>query len=399
LQRAGRPALWQACSHWGVYDVGDGREAPARVSYVPAPGTWEARPPAALGLRAEALEAAIAYHRTHESGWARDFLTKSGRFIGVAGEADDSEVLGPIRPRKDPNGLIVRGGYVVAEWGDTERVDMSFSIAKSYLAILAGLAVARGLIRDIDVPVRDSGLDDSFDSIQNRTITWRHLLQQTSEWQGVLWDKADTIDHNRDLAKSDFDPDKGCLRPLRPPGTLWEYNDVRVNRLSLSLLQLFRRPLADVLREAVMGPIGASDDWSWEPYRNSWIECDGRRVPSVPGGSHWGGGLWMSSRDHARVGLLVHRQGLWGGRRLLDPGWLAELRRPCPLNPQYGLMWWLNTGRVQFPSAPETVYAARGAGSNLIWIDPEHDLVVVVRWIDKASMDGFARLVLDSVSG
>jgi CubicO group peptidase (beta-lactamase class C family) len=367
------------------------------MSYVPPPGKWEARPPEALGLRAEGLEAAIDYHRAHESRWPRDFVTPSGRFVGVADEPPDSEVLGPVWPREDVNGLIVRGGYVAAEWGDTARADMSFSIAKSYLAILAGVALARGLIRGLDAPVRDAGLDGSFDELQNRTITWRHLLQQTSEWQGTLWGKPDTIDHNRDLTKSDFDPDKGRPRALRAPGTHWEYNDVRVNRLSLSLLQLFRRPLPDVLREAVMDPIGASQEWVWQPYRNSWIDCDGRRLPSVPGGSHWGGGLWMSSQDHARLGLLVHREGRWGDRRLLEPAWLAELRRACPLNPQYGLMWWLNTGRVQFPSAPEAVYAARGAGSNLIWIDPEHDLVVVVRWIDKASMDGFFERVLASL--
>jgi CubicO group peptidase (beta-lactamase class C family) len=374
------------------------------MSDVPPPGKWETRSPEALGLRAEGLQAAIAYHRAHESAWPRDFITRSGRFIGVADEPRDSEVLGPVRPRKDPNGLIVRGGQVVAEWGETDRVDMSFSIAKSYLALLAGLAVARGLIGSLDDPVSRHGLDASFEAPQNRAITWRHLLDQTSEWQGTLWGKPDTIDHNRDLRQSDLgrlsdavQTTKGTARAMRPPGTYWEYNDVRVNRLSLSLLQLFRRPLADVLREAIMDPIGASDEWVWQPYRNSWVEIAGRRLPSVPGGSHWGGGLWMSSLDHARVGLLVHRQGLWGDRRVLDAGWLAEIRRPCAVNPQYGLLWWLNTGRQQAPAAPESCYAARGAGSNVIWIDPEHDLVLVVRWIDKASFAGFVELVLASL--
>jgi CubicO group peptidase (beta-lactamase class C family) len=181
---------------------------------------------------------------------------------------------------------------------------------------------------------------------------------------------------------------------MRPPGTLWEYNDVRVNRLSLSLLQVFRRPLADVLRDAVMDPIGASGEWEWQPYRNSWTEISGASMPSVPGGSHWGGGLWMSTRDHARFGLLVHRGGAWGGTRLVDEAWIRELRQPCSLNPQYGLLWWLNTGRAQFPGAPESSYAARGAGSNVIWIDPEHDLVAVVRWIDKAAFGGFVERLL-----
>ena len=347
----------------------------------------------------DAFAAAIEYHRSHETRWRRDFLTDDGRYIGVADEpAAVGDVLGPVLARGGPNGVIRRGGEIVAEWGEVERVDMSFSIAKTYLAVLAGVAIGRGLIRNVDDRVSSYRLDESFATAQNRNITWRHLLQQTSEWQGTLWGKPDTIDHNRDVGKSELGhSDKGRVRPMRPPGTLWEYNDVRVNRLSLSLLRIFREPLADVLRREIMDPIGASRDWQWQPYRSSTVEIDGRRLPSVPGGSHWGGGLWMSSRDHARFALLVHRNGNWRGQRLLDARWCAEMRKPSAANPQYGLLWWLNTGRQQFPSAPESCYAARGAGSNVIWIDPEHDLIAVIRWIDKASVDGFVKLVLESV--
>jgi len=372
----------------------------ALVTYLPTPREWEAKPPAELGLREDGLAAAVAYHRAHESHWPRDFITESGRFIGVADEPADSEVIGPVRPRKEPNGLILRGGYIVAEWGDTQRVDMSFSIAKSYLAVLAGVAHARGLVHDLDEPVVATARDEDFASEHNRAITWRHLLTQTSEWQGTLWGKPDSIDHNRDIGKSELGrAQKGQPRPLHKPGTFFEYNDVRVNRLSLSLLQRFRRSLADVLRTSIMDPIGASSEWQWHPYRNSWVDLDGQRLPSVPGGSHWGGGLWMSSRDHARFALLVHRNGAWRGQRLLDGRWCAEMRRPSEINPQYGLLWWLNTGRKQMPSAPESSYAARGAGSNVIWIDPEHDLIAVLRWIDKPAVDGFVKLVLQSVTG
>jgi CubicO group peptidase (beta-lactamase class C family) len=369
------------------------------VAYVPSAAHWEVRPPAALGVRADALQAAIAWHRAHESAWPRNFITPGGRYIGVADEPPDSEPLGPVRPREDVSGIVVRGGYIVAEWGDTRRPDMSFSIAKSYLAVLAGLAVQHRLIRDLDEPVAATAVDDGFASAQNAGITWRHLLTQTSEWQGTLWGKPDTIDHNRDLGKSELGRAvKGQLRPLQKPGTLWEYNDVRVNRLSLSLLQRFRRALPDVLRQTLMDPIGAAPDWEWHPYWNSWIDLDGRRLPSVPGGSHWGGGLWMSSRDHARFGLLIHRRGSWDGRQLLDAGWIDEMLTPSALNPQYGLLWWLNTDRAQAPNAPASCHAARGAGSNVIWIDPEHDLVVVVRWIDKPSFPAFIDLVLDAVT-
>jgi CubicO group peptidase (beta-lactamase class C family) len=120
-------------------------------------------------------------------------------------------------------------------------------------------------------------------------------------------------------------------------------------------------------------------------------------MPSVPGGSHWGGGLWMSTRDHARFGLLHARDGVWDGRRLLPDGWVDACRWPCAVYPEYGLLWWLNTDRRQLPSAPERCFLARGAGSNLIWIDPGHELVAVVRWIDKSSIDGFIARVLAAV--
>ena len=187
---------------------------------------------------------------------------------------------------------------------------MTFSVAKSYLSVLAGLAVGRGLIRSLDDRAGASALDDGFQAPQNRDITWRHLLTQTSEWQGTLWDKPDSIDHNRDVGKSELGAAaKGTPRVMRAPGTLWEYNDVRVNRLSLALLHVFREPLDEVLRREIMDPIGASSTWTWEAYHNAWAEIDGRRLPAVPGGSHWGGGLWMSTRDHARFGLLALRNG------------------------------------------------------------------------------------------
>jgi CubicO group peptidase (beta-lactamase class C family) len=349
-------------------------------------------------MSADALMAAVEYHRAHESDWPRDFIAASGRYIGVADEPEDSLVLGPVRPRGAPSGIVLRDGAIVAEWGDTARADMSFSIAKSYLSILAGIAFDRGILRDLDDPMCAYALDDGFEPPQNRHITWRQMLQQTSEWQGTLWGKPDSIDHNRDVGKSELGrAHKGDVRPLGAPGTVWEYNDVRVNRLALALLHVFRTPLADVLKRDVMGPMAASNLWSWEPYGNAWVDIDGRRMPSVPGGSHWGGGLWMSTRDHARFGLMVQRRGAWGSRRIISSSWIDEMRRPCPLNPQYGLLWWLNTGRTSLPSAPATSFAARGAGSNVIWIDPDHDLVVVLRWIDKASVDGFIRLIVEGL--
>jgi CubicO group peptidase (beta-lactamase class C family) len=307
------------------------------------------------------------------------------------------------RPRGGPNGVIVRGGHIVAEWGNAAtQIDQTFSVAKSYLSIIAGLASDRGLIRALDEPVRrtpnvDWGDDGGFEPPHNDRITWRHLLQQTSEWEGELWGKPDLIDRHRSVAGRPAAGRKGTHRDLQMPGTYWEYNDVRVNRLALALLRLWRRPLPEVFRDLVMAPIGASANWEWHGYRNSYVEIDGVRMQSVSGGSHWGGGVFIHAQDQARIGLLLLRGGVWQGRRILSEDWIARMREPCPLYPQYGLLWWLNTGRKLYPSASEASYCASGAGGNLTWIDPDNDIVAVMGWIDPAARDGFMRLVTEAI--
>lgn len=82
--------------------------------------------------------------------------------------------------------MVIRGGYIVGEWGDLERVDMTFSVAKSYLSTVAGLALRDGLMNDLQRPVAQWVRDGRFESEHNRSITWHHLLQQTSDWSGTL---------------------------------------------------------------------------------------------------------------------------------------------------------------------------------------------------------------------
>jgi len=350
------------------------------------PAPWPAVPPAEAGFDPHRLEEAIAFAMAQETPWPRDLRAhlESGHFE----PPPDNAILGPVAPRGGPNGLILRHGRLVARWGDTRQVDMTFSVAKSYLALLAGLAVADGLIPDLDARVAESVEDGGFEGPHNGAITWRHLLQNTSEWEGTLFCKSDVIDRGRNLAV-EGQGRKGLPRPLRPPGQYWEYNDVRVNRLALALLRRFGRPLPEVFAERIMRPIGASTDWSWHGYETSWITLGGRRVQSVSGGGHWGGGVFIHAEDQARIGLLALHDGVWDGRRLLPEGWVAACRTPCALNPHYGLLWWLNTGRTRWPSASAESACFSGAGGNVTWMDPAWDLVAVVRWLNPTALDGF----------
>ena len=340
--------------------------------------------PASAGFSPRQLAAAVSFAQSHEINWSRNIDDQLGN--GEFEPPPWNEVLGPTTPRGGPAGLILRHGRVAATWGDVARADMTFSVAKSYLAILTGIALGDGLIGDVHEPVAKTSPDDHFTSAQNHDITWHHLLQQTSEWEGTLWGKPDLIDRYRQLGPGADNSRKGQHRDLGRPGSHWEYNDVRVNRLSLSLLQLFRRPLAEVLAERIMTPIGASDEWSWNAYRNAFPTIDGVEMPSVPGGSHWGGGLWIGARDQALLGQLILQRGVWDGAQLLPEAWIEAMAIPCAINSEYGYLWWLNTGRARYPSASDGALAAVGAGGNTILVEPEHDLVLVARWLDDAAL-------------
>jgi len=347
-----------------------------------------------------ALKDAIAFAQAAESKVPHSMKMPDGQFVMTydSGEKPpDNEVLGPVTPRGAASGIVYRGSEMIAEWGDTHRADMTFSVAKSFLALLAGLALGDRLIRNLDDKVADYASDDGFESEQNRDITWRHLLTQTSEWQGFMFGKEDRIDHNRVVGLAVADAPKGTRRALKKPGSFYEYNDVRVNRLSLSLLQLFKEPLPSVLKRRIMDPIGASSAWRWDGYRNSTVTVDGKPMISVPGGGHWGGGIVISARDLALMGLLVARGGVWNGTQILPECWTGELVKPCAVAPFYGLMWWLNTNRRQFAAASERSYFALGWGSHIVWIDPDHDLVTVLRWIDRKQASGFVDRLLGAL--
>ena len=355
--------------------------------YVPDAGDdWETRTPAEVGMDAVLLQQAIDYTLAHETTQIPEdpgvYLEE--RFAGIPHQ----EIVGPTAPRGGVNGIVLKDGYIVAEWGDTDREDMTFSVTKSYLSTVAGLAWADGLIPNLNGRIGESVYDGTFASAQNRDITWHQLLQQTSEWEGTLWGKPDLADRR-----------EGIDRELQAPGTFWEYNDVRVNLMAYSLLHRFKRPLPQVLAERVMNPIGASDDWRWHGYETSWVELGGERMQSVSGGGHWGGGFIIDTRDHARFGLLALRSGRWGDRQLVPAEWFSMALTPTPLKPDYGYMWWLNTDRQLFPAAPASAFFALGAGStNVIYVDPEHDLVTVTRWVDGGPhVNEFIRIVLASI--
>ena len=360
--------------------------------YYPGPGgNWEHRKAEQVGMDAERLAAAIEFAKASETKAGRDLRQNHYLSWGLEPYGD---AVGPHKKRGDMTGVIVHRGYIVAEWGEPQRVDMTFSVTKSFLSTTVGLAHDRGLIRDVDDRVQPYMPTDHFDSEHNSKITWDHLLRQTSDWEGTLWGKPDWADR----PPKDMNPTEWLTRPRNEPGTTYKYNDVRVNLLALAALHVWREPLPQVLKKHVMDPIGASNTWRWNGYENSWVTLDGLKVQSASGGGHWGGGMFLTARDQARFGYFTLRRGKWKGKQLLSEKWFAMARTPGKVNDGYGFMnFFLNTGRKSIPSAPETAYSHRGHGTNLIYVDEENDLVVVARWIEGSAIDEFIGKVLASI--
>ena len=357
-------------------------QKPSRASvYYPEAGDkWQRKSPAEAGFSPELLEQAVAFAKTQETRQPRDFSTQEQNF---------GALLGPIpKDRAETNGIIIRHGYIVAEWGDTAHVDPTYSVAKSFLSTVLGLTLDRGMIKSIDDPVRNYIKDGGYDSPHNSKITWRHHAKQTSEWEGTMFGKSHDFIGVEQFGRGRREP-----RELKQPGEFYEYNDVRINRFSLSLLTLWKRPLPEVIKQYVMDPIRASTTWQYHGYRNSDVMIDGKKMTSVSGGTRWGGGLWINTRDEARFGYLFLRRGKWGGKQIISDKWVQMATTPGPLGPDYGYLWWLNTKKKQWPSAPATSFAAIGNGANTIWIDPEHDLVVVWRWHQGNGDELFKRIL------
>ncbi len=344
---------------------------------------WARRSPADVNMNASAVDEAVRFARNNEYSGPRDL-----RIAILKGFEREPfhEILGPTKKRGGPAGMILKNGYLVASWGEIQRVDMTFSVTKSFLSTVAGLAEDRELITSTSEKVDAYIWDGTFSGEHNARITWEHLLQQTSDWSGELWGGQDWAD--RPPGEGGLDDWK--FRKLNEPGTVMEYNDVRVNLLAYCLTHVWHKPLPAVLRNELMDPIGASTTWRWFGYENAWTEVDGVKLKSVTGGGHSGGGIFINSLDMARFGLLFLNNGKWGTDQLISQDWIRKATTPSVPNPNYGYLWWLNTkGDRHWEGWSENLFYAAGFGGNFIVVDREHDLVVVTRWLEPSKIGEF----------
>lgn len=362
----------------------------AQSDYFPPRNIWEEKMAESQNLDPEKIKEAVEFAIENEYEGAKDL-----RIAILKGFQREPYhyIAGKTKKRGGPTGLILKNGYIVAKWGDLNRVDMTFSVTKSYLSTVCGLALEEGLIKDLKDKVGDYVWDGTFDGAHNSKITWDHLLTQSSDWSGSLFGMKDWAD--RPPREGGVDDWK--YRQFKEPGTHYKYNDVRVNVLAYSLLQVWRKPLPMVLKEKIMDPIGASTTWRWWGYENSFVNVDGLKMQSVSGGGHSGGGLFINTLDHARFGLLFLRDGNWRGKQLISKDWVDQVQQSSSAYESYGYMWWQNRGDRKWEGLSDKLFYAAGFGGNFIVVDKENDLVVVTRWLNPKKIGEMMKLVNQSI--
>jgi CubicO group peptidase (beta-lactamase class C family) len=260
--------------------------------------------------------------------------------------------------------VVVDRGRVVFTYGDSEELSYLASARKSVLAMLYGRWVKDGTI-NLDATLAEIGLDDIGGLLPvEKTARVRDLITARS---GVYHAASNSGD---DLASA---PPRGSQRP----GTYMLYSNWDFNAAGAVFERLTQRTIYDEVETQLARPLGFQD-WNRAAQRKSG-DLTVSRFPAYH--------LWLSTRDMARIGLLMLNEGVWQGTRVLDREWVREIVRVvtplAEMNPVrrrqgylgYGAMWWVWDG----PGAVgpfKGAYTARGAIGQWITVMPAVQLVI-----------------------
>jgi CubicO group peptidase (beta-lactamase class C family) len=268
--------------------------------------------------------------------------------------------------------LVVRDGHLVFEdyWHgyDATTQAISWSVGKSFVSTLVGIAIAEHAIGSIEEPVTKYApelANSAYDGVNLKDV-----LQMSS---GTRWNE-DYSDPNSDLNRFGRVRTEGesvdayaarCQRE-HPPGTFNRYNTIDTCVLGLVLRNATGRSLSDYLGEKLWEPLGTEADAFWI------VDCEGAEYA--------GGGINAVLRDYARLGQLYLDEGLWNGVQLVPAEWVRASVTPdaphlmpgkresaaSPLG--YGYQWWVpdNSG----------AYSAIGIYNQFIYVDPASRVVI-----------------------
>ena len=274
------------------------------------------------------------------------------RVDGAAFDLDDfidhNHIVGLIAVK---DGVIRLERY--AAGNDENSLWVSFSVAKSVVAMLVGAAIADGFIASVDEPVTDYLPRLKGSAYDNTSI--RSLLQMAS---GVAWneDYADPASDVNNTPPNLVDLYRllATKRRLHEAGNVFNYNTAETNLVGALLRAAIANNLATYLQHKIWAPFGMQADANWMTH-------------GTGGGELGGCCISATLRDYARLGLFALADGvLANGTRVLPEGWMRSSTEPSQGFSGYGYLWWLEGGP----------YSALGIFGQTIHVDPARNLVV-----------------------
>ena len=340
------------------------------------------------------LNDAAQFAQTHEVLWPRGPRCRA-RAPGQAPwesitttSPPFNRLRGPVLRAWPASGVVRQHRRGRQRWGEPGRADLTFSVAKSYLALLAGVAAARRA----SCPTRTSASSAACPASASTASTTaashgRTLLTQTSEWQGSCLRPAR---HGRPLAQGGAGPaprrrrPKAARAPPQAPGTYWEYNDVRINQLALRAAAPCSRgpcPRSSSSRGAAAARRRRRLRLGRLRRR---LDRSARRRPRALGSGRiaLGRGVSISARDQARIGQLLLDGGVVVGRALRRAPSGSNAWRRLPDRAVVRAPALAESQRPRLSRVPRRASRSWSAPAATTWIDPELDAVVVLRWLD-----------------
>jgi CubicO group peptidase (beta-lactamase class C family) len=274
--------------------------------------------------------------------------------------------------------LVQRNGVLVGEeyfhGSAADSLDQVWSVTKSMMSILTGIALDEGYLTSLDQTLADflPPIVDSLPEDKGR-ITLRNLLTMTT---GLEWHELDGGgQYNEWVSSDDMIQYVVDLPWVAVPGTVFHYHTGATHLLSVILTEATGTPTLDFARQHLFEPLGIQNvDW-WTDER----------------GYYTGGmGLFLRPRDMLKIGELFLRQGVWEGVRIVPEAWVQEstsahvsTEHAVPFGPEYGYLWWVGHGQGR------DFYFANGYAGQFILVAPGLDLVVVTTssWRGLGSWD------------
>ena len=244
----------------------------------------------------------------------------------------------------------------------TSSLSNSFSMAKSIVSILVGIAVDEGKIKNLDQPVCD--FLPEFCENENRQLTVRHLLMMSS---GLNWDESYTSlfgPTTRAYYDTDLPEQVLSLKVVTAPGKELNYMSSNTELLALIIEKATGRTLSEYASEKLWKQIGAEHDGQW-----SLDHDDGTEKAYCC--------FYSNARDFARIGKLYLNLGNWNGKQIVSENYVTQSITPSPVidngtpNTTYGYHWWITE------RAGKKIFYARGILGQYIFVIPELKIVVV----------------------